>query len=74
MNWEFWSEHWFLAWCALWLVWGLIWLPVALASVFAKLVNRVLRTIKVACRGWPPEHLDADGDWRPLPTPDEKKA
>jgi len=24
--------------------------------------NRLLRTIKVLFRGWPPEHLDADGD------------
>jgi len=32
-----------------------------------KLVNRVLRTIKVAVRGWPPPHLDADGDWKPEP-------
>ena len=74
MNWEFWGDHWFLSWSALWLVWGVVWMPVAIASVVARLANRVLRTIKVACRGWPPEHLDADGDWRPLPKPEEKKA
>ncbi len=26
------------------------------------IINRVLRTIKVCARGWPPEHIDADGD------------
>lgn len=28
-----------------------------------KIINRVLRTIKVCFRGWPPIHLDADGDF-----------
>ncbi len=28
---------------------------------------RGLRTINVATRGWPPAHLDADGDWKPAP-------
>lgn len=28
-----------------------------------KVINRTLRTIKVALRGWPPDHLDADGDF-----------
>lgn len=60
--WMFWSEHWFLAWCALWLCWPVVALP-------SFVINRVLRTIKVVCRGWPPAHLDADGDWRP----EEKK-
>ena len=31
-------------------------------SVIFRIINRVLRTIKVIFRGWPPEHLDADGD------------
>ena len=26
---------------------------------------RLTRTIMVALRGWPPAHLDADGDWPP---------
>lgn len=25
--------------------------------------NRLLRTVKVLFRGWPPEHIDADGDF-----------
>ncbi len=35
--------------------------------ILFKTTNRVLRTIKVALRGWPPTHLDADGDFKPLP-------
>lgn len=30
-----------------------------------KLANRILRSANVALRGWPPPHLDADGDWKP---------
>lgn len=72
MDWNFLGEHWFLTWSALWLAWGAIWLPIAAASIAAKLVTRILRTVKVTVRGWPPAHLDADGDWRPLP--EDKKA
>jgi len=28
-------------------------------------VVRILRSINIATRGWPPEHLDADGDFKP---------
>jgi hypothetical protein len=55
--WDFWHQHEFLAWCALWLAW--------------KFCNRLMRTIKVCVRGWPPEHLDADGDWKPEPKHEE---
>jgi hypothetical protein len=60
---QFAGEHVFLAWCALWLLWPVVALP----SLAVKLANRLLRTIKVAIRGWPPPHLDADGDWKPDP-------
>jgi len=30
-------------------------------------VNRTYRCVMVSLRGWPPQHLDADGDWKPLP-------
>lgn len=33
--------------------------------VVAQVTHRVLRTLLVAGRGWPPPHLDADGDWPP---------
>lgn len=28
-------------------------------------VNRFFRMTMVSIRGWPPSHLDADGDWKP---------
>jgi hypothetical protein len=36
-----------------------------LAQCAATVCSRVLRSINVAVRGWPPSHLDADGDWKP---------
>ncbi len=36
-----------------------------LKSLVWLLPNRILRTVKVCVRGWPPLHLDADGDWPP---------
>ncbi len=42
----------------------LIWLAGCLAGILFKLINRILRTIKVSISGWPPEHLDVDGDWK----------
>jgi hypothetical protein len=40
----------FLAYCAL--------------TLGARVVGRTYRTIMVCVRGWPPAHLDADGDWK----------
>jgi hypothetical protein len=57
--WDFFHQHPFIAWCALWLVWPAF--GVAHVVLF-RLPNRILRTIKVCARGWPPEHLDAGGD------------
>lgn len=37
--------------------------------VFWLLPNRILSTVKVLIKGWPPAHIDADGDWKPLPKP-----
>jgi len=65
--WDFWHQHWFLAWCALWLGWGVVWLAAIVAEVVWRLTNRLLSTIKICVRGWTPEHLDADGDWKPEP-------
>lgn len=28
------------------------------------LCNRLIRGVVVLNRGWPPSHLDADGDWK----------
>jgi hypothetical protein len=52
-------------------IYDLPWLAAFLACLlfvtFGRLVNlcsRILRTINVALRGWPPTHLDADGDFK----------
>lgn len=29
--------------------------------------NRTLRSRNILAQGWPPEHLDADGDFKPEP-------
>ena len=55
--WDFFNNHWFLAICAMITI-------CALAKGFYWMFNRLMRTIKVAIRGWPPSHLDADGDWK----------
>lgn len=48
---------------------GSPWLTFFLALLVAqvlvwpfRLVNRVIRHRNIVARGWPPEHLDADGD------------
>lgn len=61
---QFLTDHWFLAWCALWLGWGACWVAVVMIEVGFRVFNRIMRTINIAIRGWPPTHLDADGDWK----------
>lgn len=39
-------------------------LTFCLIYIAAQITHRVLRTILVVARGWPPPHLDADGDWK----------
>jgi len=34
-----------------------------IAHIITTLISRFFRTIMVLSRGWPPSHLDADGDW-----------
>ena len=58
---EFMSQHWFLTWC---LAWPASFLALVVICMPFKIINRILRTIKVLARGWPPEHIDADGDWK----------
>ena len=36
-----------------------------LAVCFAGLVRYAFRSLSVLVRGWPPAHLDADGNWKP---------
>lgn len=59
--WDFFHHHPFLAWCALWLLWPAGWI---ILTIVIRLPNRILRCINIVTRGWPPEHLDADGDWK----------
>ena len=61
--WQFWDAHPFLAWCALWLVWGAVIVVIALVQAVVSIYQRTLRAIVLGLRGWPPDHLDADGDW-----------
>lgn len=64
---QFAGEHWFLFWCALWLWFPLMVVWVAAVNAIGKILNRILRSFNILCRGWPPEHLDADGDFQELP-------
>lgn len=59
--------HPFLQWCTLWTIWGGVWLVMLFLQYTLKIISRVLRVFLVAIRGWPPAHLDADGDWKPEP-------
>lgn len=47
-----------------------VWLGVAafidiVLSVLLKAYSRTMRCLMVRKHGWPPPHLDADGDWKP---------
>jgi len=42
--------------------WLFIIVTVCILQLAGNLVIRVLRTVNIICRGWPPIHLDADGD------------
>lgn len=58
------TEHW---WMAFWLVfWALLFAYGAFAMAY-RLGRMTWRSIVVLCRGWPPAHLDADGDWKTEP-------
>ena len=69
--WQFVGDHpvltFFLAWFAVDLAGKVINLPF-------RFWNRWLRHRNIVSHGWPPEHLDADGDFRPLPKTDEATA
>lgn len=36
-----------------------------LLNTILKLFNRIFRSLNIMIRGWPPSHLDGDGDWKP---------
>jgi len=58
--------------------WSFVGIVLLLNIVFATLTNgiiriwsRFMRMLMVRKHGWPPEHLDADGDWKPEPKEEE---
>ena len=55
--WAFFGEHWFLGFIALAGTLSI------LHGVLFRLPNRILRSRNIVARGWPPNHLDADGDF-----------
>lgn len=38
---------------------------------FVRIWSRFMRMLMVRKHGWPPIHLDADGDWKPEPKADD---
>lgn len=36
-----------------------------------KMWNRLMRHLNIRKHGWPPDHCDADGDFKPLPEGEE---
>lgn len=44
----------------------------AITAVIARFIVRISRVAMVGSRGWPPAHLDADGDWKPEPKEEEE--
>lgn len=70
--WTWATDHW---WLAFWLMFWAIMLAWSLgagalnllSAVLFKPPNRALRSRNIRAQGWPPAHLDADGDFRPSP-------
>ncbi len=48
------SEHWIVVILMIVLVGDLFWIS----------LKKILRTINIVCRGWPPSHLNCDGDFK----------
>lgn len=67
---KFADDHWFILWCFGFLAWAPVWLAAVLIGLVRSLYIRTCRLLVVALRGWPPAHLDADGDWKPNPKTD----
>lgn len=54
---------------------GSFWLPILLAVYIIAHYgflcwNRLMRHLNIRRAGWPPTHLDADGDFKPEPKPE----
>lgn len=48
------------------------WLWLVIILVVYHFARNILRSINIAVRGWPPEHLDADGDYKRKKEEDEE--
>lgn len=60
--WEFAMEHWFITFL---LVGGAVSGVVGiLYAVLFRLPNRLIRHLNIRKAGWPPPHVDADGDFK----------
>lgn len=55
-----------LEWCGRHYLLAIVGLLIAENFVGA-VYSRTLRAIMVSIKGWPPAHLDADGDWKSEP-------
>lgn len=55
--WKFWYDSPFLSFASI-----LGFISIANSILFT--IRRVLRALNISFRGWPPVHLDADGDFR----------
>lgn len=54
----------FIQWCALWLVWPpLLAIHEIVVGPF-RIWRRLIRSRDIRECGWPPHHLDADGDFK----------
>jgi hypothetical protein len=63
---EYFHEHWFLAFIALLFAYHLI------SAVLFRLPNRIVRHLNIRKAGWPPAHVDADGDFKPDPEKEDE--
>lgn len=64
--WTWATVHW---WLAFWLMfWALVVVAQLLSGLFVRLPNRLIRSANIRRAGWPPVHLDADGDFKPAET------
>lgn len=65
---EWCGRHWFIA------IVGLLCASQVLTAILRTALvalTRTYRLVMVSARGWPPQHLDADGDWKPEPDAEE---
>lgn len=52
-------------WLAFFLICASYYLLKFVITTPMRMLNRWCRHKNIAAKGWPPPHLDADGDWKP---------